>query len=214
MFTWLEVQSIALLPKDADTYLLAITTFRLPEEKKWLLQASSLRARARWAIEMVAAILRARHTAKVADKGRCKCVGAKGPSTVLEAFPLDAARVACETARSQPSYECMERLAEVLYLLAESERHVLMPHIPNTALQRFGDAVKRAMTDYQEWQQWLLLSRMRGSPPGLDSIIWRVHLLPFLCPNDQSLRDAGNTYPAAVDHQLSIAAERCQRTMS
>jgi hypothetical protein len=242
MFTWSQVESLVLLPAgETPPYLMVVTTFRLPEEKEWLLQAGSLRARAQWAVDMVGAILRAREEA--ADRAAkrestgsgglggswCSCMGgSKGTNGgAPEAFLMDAARVACETARRQPSPEGMERLEEVLYLLAKHKQHkhlddndeprdrVLMPHIPSTALQRFGDVVRRARIDFAEWQQWRHLRRLLSPPPGLDAAVWKEHILPFLWPREPTLRDAdSNAYPDVVDQTLTIAAERCQRTLS
>jgi hypothetical protein len=247
MFTWSQVESLVLVPAgDSPPYLMVVTTFRLPEEKEWLLKADSLRARAQWAVDMVAAILRAREEA--ADRAakreatgsgslggswcscvvRSPCCGSKSATGAApEAFLMDAARVACETARRQPSPEGMERLEEVLYLLAKHKQHnhfddndeprdrVLVPHIPSTALQRFGDVVRRARIDFAEWQQWRHLRLLLSSPPGLDTSLWKEHVLPFLWPRDPTLRDeTSNSYPDAVDTTLVIAAERCQRTLS
>lgn len=215
MFTWSDVQSLVLLPTgESPSYLMVITTCRLPEEKEWLLEAKSLRARARFAIEMVAAVLRARRAAKSREGTSCsRCCVSGNVSSVLEAFHMDAARAACETARLQPSPEGMERLAEVLSLLAKSQRQ--QPLIPNTAFQRFGDVVRRCRQDFAEWQQWKMISQLLLPPPGWPPVIWNEHILAFLLPREPSLRNADSgTYPVTVDHQLAIAAERCQRTLS
>lgn len=214
MFTWSDVQSLVLLPPgDAPPYLMVITTCRLPEEKEWLLQANSLRARARFAIEMVAAVLRARRAAKSREGTSCsRCCVSGNASSVLEAFHMDAARAACETARLQPSPEGMERLAEVLSLLSKSQRQ--QPLIPNTAFQRFGDVVRRCCKSFAEWQQWQIFSQLLTPPPGWPPVIWN-DILAYLLPHDPSLRcvDTG-TYPVTVNNQLSIAAGRCQNTLS
>merc|ERR1719221_382165 len=155
VFSWTEVRSLVLLPcNEAGPFLMVITTFKLPEEREWLLQAGSLRARARWGIEMVASILRAKCAAVSQDGSLCKCCSASGTPLVSTAFFMDSARVACEAARCQPSIEAMGLLAEVLDLLAESQHRssygdsspTLAPatHIPIVALRRFGDAVRRA----------------------------------------------------------------------
>jgi len=214
-FTWSEVQSLVLLPAgESPPYLMVITTCRLPEEKEWLLQAGSLRGRARFAVEVVAAVLRARRAVKQREGTSCsRCCASGNVSSALEAFHMDAARAACETARLQPSPEGMERLEEVLNLLAKSQ--LQQPLIPNTAFQRFGDVVRRCRTDFSEWQQWQVLSHLILPPPGWDAVIWNEHILPFLLPRDPTLRNADfRTYPATVDHHLAIAVERCQRTLS
>eukprot|EP00929_Paragymnodinium_shiwhaense_P027775 TRINITY_DN16220_c0_g1_i1.p1 TRINITY_DN16220_c0_g1~~TRINITY_DN16220_c0_g1_i1.p1 ORF type:complete len:366 (+),score=49.45 TRINITY_DN16220_c0_g1_i1:249-1346(+) len=222
MFTWSEVQSLVLLPAGpCPPYLMVITTYRLPEEKEWLLQAGNQRARALWAIEIVHAILRAKTAEKKGES--VKCVGcSKDCARLPEAFLMDAARVACETARCQPTPAGMETLAEVLYYLAgskqcecngpakESCRVLTAPHIPHTAFQRFGDAVKRAQVEFVEWEKWRVMARLLKAPAGLDSTIWKTVLLPYLWPRDLF----EHTYPVGVDNQMKIASERCQRTLS
>merc|ERR1712056_70481 len=94
---------------------------RLPEEREWLMQASSLRARARCGIEMVASILRAKCASVSQDGSMCRCCSSSGRPLVSTAFFMDSARVACEAAKCQPSIEGMDLLAEVLDLLAESQ---------------------------------------------------------------------------------------------
>merc|ERR1719310_1409609 len=100
MFTWSEVQSIMLLPAGSSApYLMVITTYRLPEEKEWLLEAGSQRARALWAIEIVLAVLRAKTAdLRKSDGGVCKCIScSKECARLPEALLMDAARVACDT---------------------------------------------------------------------------------------------------------------------
>lgn len=227
VFSWSEVRSLVLLPcGEAGPYLMVITTFRLPEEREWLLQAPSLRARARWGIEMVASILRSK-CASVSQDGNMKCCCSSSVQPLVStAFFMDSARVACEAAKCQPSIEGMELLAEVLDLLAESQHRgqcgdvsptlAPAPHIPIAALRRFGDAVRRASADLMEWQQWHLTAQLIMPKHSLEADVWCKHLLPFLSPREPSLRDVGagkENYPQTVDHQLGVAAERCRRTL-
>lgn len=210
-----------LLPAGSSApYLMVITTYRLPEEKEWLLEAGSQRARALWAIEIVLAVLRAKTAdLRKSDGGVCKCIGcSKECARLPEALLMDAARVACDTARSQATPAGMQALAEVLSILAGSSQCAAedrcqvqtAPHIPHTAFQRFGETVKRAQAYFAEWAERRLMSRLLKAPPNFDMTIWRTLVLPFLWPND--LFD--HNYPMVVDQLLSSAAERCQRTLS
>mmetsp|Transcript_59655 Transcript_59655/g.134406 ORF Transcript_59655/g.134406 Transcript_59655/m.134406 type:complete len:344 (-) Transcript_59655:87-1118(-) len=232
VFTWAEVQSVILLPYEEvkGPFLIAVTTFRPREDgsREWLLQAGSLRRRARWGIEMIAALLRDRGRTKEAfGSGPCKCCGSGRSGRLSTALFMDMVRVACEAARLQPSAEGMGRLVEVLELLVEG-RHQGQgggmevgsqvsgtPHFPLAALKRFGDSVQRARVDFIEWQQWREVALLVRQPDGWDADLWRGRVLPFLWPREPSLRDLSSAgYPAAVGSQLAGAAERCRRTMS
>eukprot|EP00927_Polykrikos_kofoidii_P056499 TRINITY_DN50606_c0_g1_i1.p1 TRINITY_DN50606_c0_g1~~TRINITY_DN50606_c0_g1_i1.p1 ORF type:complete len:351 (+),score=29.69 TRINITY_DN50606_c0_g1_i1:83-1135(+) len=121
VFAWADVQSIILLPfEERGPYLLCVTTFRLREDgsREWMLQAASLRGRARWAIDMMAAILRER--SNTPQHGCCSSNRDRGPLS-LSLF-MDMARIACEVARLQPSVGGLERLIEALDLLAGGRR--------------------------------------------------------------------------------------------
>lgn len=241
VFTWSEVQSLILLPPEespaASFYLIAVTTFRVREgfSKEWILQAGSLRGRARWGIEMVALVLRDRVAAGgVHDGGPCRCCGTGRANCLSLALFMDMARVACETARLQPSPSSLELLTEVLEVLGENHRNLphsaevaslplVGPHFPVAALRRFCCSVRRAHTDLQEWNSWRDIVRLIRAPAKIDLSLWEGKILPFLCPHEPSLRDpatfrrAGSeelVYPAAVSDQLSNAAERCRRTLS
>jgi len=232
IFHWLSVQSVVLLPiEEKGPYLIAVTTLRPREDgsREWLMQAGCLRSRARCAIEMVAAILRDRIRG-VSHRGGVAC-NSCGPYThngFSLSLLMDMARIVCEVARSQPSAECMERLVEVLELLAEGRRpgsgsgwgiaeNVLTsaPHFPLAALRRFGEATRRACEDFMEWQWWQELSQLIRCPAGLDLDIWTNKVLPLLWPREPSLRDVTDrSYPACIENQLASAAERCRRTLT
>jgi len=230
VFTWIDVQSIILLPHEQKKgpYLIAVTTLRPREDgsREWLLQAASLRARARWGIEMIAVLLRDRGSTKEAfGSGPCKCCSSGRTGRLSTALFMDMVRIACEAARLQPSVEGMTALIEVLELLVEGRQQAQggtemgvqlpsTPHFPLAALRRFGESVRRARQDFVEWQQWRELALLIRQPEGWDRDLWRGHVLPFLWPREPSLREvtvAG--YPVAVDAQLTAAAERCRRTM-
>lgn len=234
IFAWTEVQSILLLPCDEKgPYLICIATFRRGDGlSEWVLQAGSLRGRSRWGIEMMAALLRER---KASSPVCCSGPRREGGSLSLSLF-MDMARIACEVARLRPSATTMDRLVEALDLLAETQRPpggapmvdrgvgglsaaaaemLPAPHFPLASLRRFGDTVRRASADFTEWRRWREVSRLLREPPGWDPHVWRNNVLPFLWPSDPTLRDNKSAeYPAAVDHQLTSAAERWRKTLS
>lgn len=232
VFTWAEVQSLVMLPyEEKGPYLMAVTTFRLREDgsREWLLQAGSLRARARWAVEMNAAILRDRNGAGEGRSGHpCKCCGSGRGARLSTALFMDMVRISCEAARLQPSVEVMERLVEVLDLMTETREGVpgggVMelstqgsgpPHFPLAALRRFGDTVRRAREIFVEWQRWREVALLLRPPQGWDVELWHDRVLPFLQPADPSLQDPLVVgYPLAVSSQLEGAAERCRRMLS
>lgn len=230
LFSWSEVQSLVLLPYDPKgPYLIAINTFRLRETGtgEWLMQAASLRDRARWGIEMMAAILRDRKAGGSPVNAPCSCCGAGRTNGLSLALFMDVARVACEVARLQPSAGGMQRLIEVLDLLVESGssgpgtsmQETSQPStifvFPLAGLRRFGDATRRAYADFEEWQWWREVSKLLRPPHGWDASLWQGRVLPFVWPRDASLRDPHATvYPAMVDIQLANAAERYRRTLS
>jgi len=123
VFTWAEVQSIVLVHyEERGPYLLCVTALRAREDgqREYLLQAGTLRARARWGIDMMAAILRDRSNAPVSGSGCCGSGRERGPVS-LSLF-MDMARIACEVAHLQPSPDGLERLIEALDLLAEGRK--------------------------------------------------------------------------------------------
>jgi hypothetical protein len=230
-FTWAEVQSIIFLQNDGQQevppiYRIVVTTFKMPEEREFLLQAGTPRARARFGVEMVKAILRVRmrDLGKDADPTHC-CGSATTPGVTL-AFFMDAARITCEAARVQPSPEGMECLARCLDMLAESqcleedsqggsETRAPAPHIPIVALRRFRDSVRQARAAFAEWQRWRLLVRLLQRPMWCDDPIWTGHILPMARPSSVACEDAdADGYPASVGQILATAAERCRRTLS
>eukprot|EP00414_Alexandrium_minutum_P000403 CAMPEP_0113836946 /NCGR_PEP_ID=MMETSP0328-20130328/9740_1 /TAXON_ID=39455 /ORGANISM="Alexandrium minutum" /LENGTH=374 /DNA_ID=CAMNT_0000805373 /DNA_START=1 /DNA_END=1121 /DNA_ORIENTATION=- /assembly_acc=CAM_ASM_000350 len=223
IFTWTEVQSVILLPYEGKgPYLIAVTTFRWREDgtREWLLQAANLRARARWGIEMSAAILRDRNgMGQVKGNGACKCCGSGRGSSLSTALFMDMVRISCEAARLQPSAEGMERLVEVLDLMMERGEHTQSsggtaemnlqfsgaPHFPLAALRRFSDSVRRAHLVFKDWQWWREAAMLLHPPEGWDAELWRDGVLPFTWPAEPSLRDPRSTgYPAAVDGQLAV----------
>lgn len=235
IFYWVDVQSFVLVPhEDKGPYLIAVAILpRLQggnglRPRELVLQAGSPRLRARWGIEMSAAILAAAEPKGGGGSvggGLCRCCGPDCGRMSLALF-MDMVRVACEVARLQPSEEGMERLIEVLAKLGEDSRpgnrgggvDVAIPPVPQfplAALRRFCEATKRAHEDFREYCHWQMLLRLVPPSNGLDTAIWRGRVLPFLAPSDTSLRDAAaGVYPAAVDSQLTNAAERCRRTFS
>lgn len=229
VFTWADVQSIILLPcEEKGPYLIAVTTYRQREDgsNEFILQAGSLRARTRWGVEMMAALLRER-LASETQAGHCKCVHSGRSSRLSSALFMDFVRMACEVARLQPSADCMGRLAEVLELLGEAGQPQVghaagaeglpaaIVHFPLAALQRFRDATLRARADFLAWQSWREVALLLRCPPGWDEHVWKTRVLPFVSPQDPSLcRTSTTEYPSAVDLQLVSAAERCRRTFS
>uniref|UniRef100_A0A7S4VUE2 Uncharacterized protein n=1 Tax=Alexandrium monilatum TaxID=311494 RepID=A0A7S4VUE2_9DINO len=231
IFTWAEVQNVILLPYEGKgPYLIAVTTFRWREDgtREWLLQAGSLRSRARWGVEMCAAILRDRNGAlQQQDSSSCKCCGTGRSSTLSTALFMDMVRISCEAARLRPSAHCMERLVEVLDLMMErgetgqgpgGSTDMQLPgasHFPLAALRRFSDTVRRAHVVFGDWQWWREVALLLRAPDGWDPELWRDKVLPFVQPVEPSLRDPRVPgYPAAVDTQLAGAAERCRRMLS
>lgn len=237
VFTWAEVQSVILLPyAERGPFLIAISTFKREDgSREWLLQAASVRSRARWAIEMVTALLRDRAGAVSPTSpgfNPSKCCGPGTSSRLSTAFFMDMMRIAWEVARQQPSAEGMRRLVEALELLVEGggpagqggagsggdgsgSQPLAAPHFPFAALRRFGEAVRRAHADFEEWRTWREIAQLVRPPQGWDEALWRGRVLPCLWPNEPSLRDMDATrYPAVVDSQLSNAADRCRRTLS
>lgn len=215
LFTWGEVQSLLMLPsEEKGPFLIVVTTFRPREDgsREWMLQAGSLRARARWGAEMCVATIRDRLSATMpVVNTRCGCCG-RATSLSLALF-MDMVRVACEVARLQPSAEDMERLMELLDMLVDSQvgssesrrqrrggsperggspdppampasQHRPAPHIPVAALRRFKDAVRRAHSDFLLWRQWWEVSRLVRPPCGWDADLWLSRVLPFLQPED------------------------------
>lgn len=227
VFTYAEVQSLILLPyEEKGPYLIAVTAQRLREDgsREWLLQAGSLRARTRWAVEMTAALLRDRLTSTDAHS-RVKCVHSGRTSRVPNVLFMDLVRIACEAARLRPSAECMARLIEAVELLMEVGQPTqalagdgpppAIVHFPMAALQRFRDMTERAREDFFSWQRWREVALLVRCPPGWDEHLWRDRVLPFLAPLEPSLRNTSTSdYPAAVDQQLASAADRCRRTLS
>lgn len=221
VFTWAEVQSLLLLPhEERGPYLIALSTERAREDgsREWLLQAGSLRARSRWAVDITTALLKERKASEAkAERFKSGCVAGRPTCRVSNLLFTDLVRIACEAARMQPSPDCMGRIMEALDLLCE---------VPVTAdagaiffsmapLQRFRDATSRAREDFFSWQRWREVALVLRSPPGLDEHVWRTHVLPFLAPQDPSLRCTDTAeYPAALDGQLVNASERCRRTLS
>eukprot|EP00928_Gymnodinium_smaydae_P074196 TRINITY_DN57262_c0_g1_i1.p1 TRINITY_DN57262_c0_g1~~TRINITY_DN57262_c0_g1_i1.p1 ORF type:complete len:350 (-),score=48.63 TRINITY_DN57262_c0_g1_i1:38-1087(-) len=223
-FTWSEVQSIVLLPVlEHGPHRVVVTTFRMPEEREWLLQANNSRARARWCLDALGAVLHTR--TKLAQDGAVRCCGQSAGGTALKFF-MDAALVACEAARCQPSPEGMRRLAEVLDSLVDLETlerrsggefaGASVPHIPLAALQRFSETVRNILRAFLDWQRFRLLVHLVKPPEGLDVVIWKRSILPLLARESWSeFPDAySQEYPKPIDHQLGVAAERCRRTLS
>jgi len=217
VFTWTDVHSILLLPsEDKGPYLIVITTLRQRDDgsREWLLQAESVRARARWGIEMCFAILHARGIDRLKAHGCCG--QGSSPSFSLALF-MDMVRVACEVARLQPRASDMARLIEVLDLLVETQcsKGVLPTPVPVAALRRFSDAARHALTDLRYWRQCWEVSHLLRSPEGIDRDLWRTGVLPFLWPL-KSLPPEGSSsdcYPINVASRLADAAERCHRTL-
>lgn len=224
VFQWSEVQSLILIPHEGERcpYLIAVDS--QDGSREWLLQAGSQRGRARWAVEMTAAVLRERQAAQVG--GGCTCSGNHSGRLSTSLF-MDMVRVACEVARLQPSPECIERLIEALDLLMESrqmgpcrgaESGVHQPGalcFPLAPLRRFAGAARRTHADFVEWRRWREVVRLVQAPCGCDAALWSERVLPFLGPQDSSMRDPlFKGYPPAVDSQLAAAAERCRRTLS
>lgn len=229
LFQWSEVQSVILVPyEERGPYLICVTTFRPREDgsREWMLISQDLRARARWGIEMMAAILRDRCTLAPQPPQQSCCSGGvrrECGGLSLSLF-MEMARIACEVAKHQPSNDSMDRLVETLDLLAAvdssasiAEEAALLPapYFPRASLLRFSDCVKRASAELEEWLRWWELSLLVKAPVGWDIQLWRGRVLPFLCPAEVSATDSkAQTYPASVDHQLSIAAERWRRTFA
>mmetsp|Transcript_5068 Transcript_5068/g.11877 ORF Transcript_5068/g.11877 Transcript_5068/m.11877 type:complete len:335 (+) Transcript_5068:63-1067(+) len=225
VFMWSEVHSLILLPLEGKgPYLIAVTTCRLREgSREWILQAGSLRGRARWAVEMSAAILRERNSA--AGQGRtgaaCQCCSSGRNARLSTVLFMDMLRLCCEAARLQPSAEGMERIVEVLVLMMEGREHSQTLdstfaglHFPLAALRRFSDSVQRVRAIFVEWQWWRRTALLLQSPEGWDVELWRGRVLPFVWPVDASLRDPKVVgYPTIVDAQLAAAAERCRRIL-
>lgn len=239
VFTWAEVLSLLLLPSEENgPYLIVISTVRPAADgsREWLLQAGSLRACARWGIEMSYALLQVANQQSTQPpfqpfcgaRSACRCCGPVRSPTISLVLLMDIVRVACEVARHQPSADGMYRLIEVLDLLVETQRsdgeqkpmQPPTPPIPIQALRRFSDSVRRAHMDFTEWLLWWEVSVLVSEPPGIDAHIWRVRILPFLTPKGDTEKDQdadtaeGTAYPAAVDAQLVSAAERCHRTLT
>jgi len=235
VFTWAEVQSFILLPSEGrGPCLIAVGTFRLRDDgsREWLLQAAGLRSRAQWALRMVAAVLRDRRGdlgGPGIGGGGCKCCGSSRSSRMSTALYMDMVRITCEVARTRPSAKGMEGLVEVLNLMTESSWEgqspgmailespvASAPHFPMAALRRFSDSVRRAHSDFLNWQQWLEVALLLRPPGPLGVDLWCSKLLPFLCPQNPALRDTADpsVYPSAVAAQLAAAAERCRRTLS
>lgn len=236
VFTWAEVQSFILLPSEGrGPCLIAVGTFRLRDDgsREWLLQAGSLRSRAQWALDMVAAVLRDRRGelgGQGISGGGCKCCGSSRSNRISTALYMDMVRITCEVARAHPSAKEMQGLVEVLNLMTdsswegqspslailESPAAATAPHFPMAALRRFSDSVLRAHSAFLNWQQWLEVALLLRSPGPLGVDLWCTKVLPFLCPQDPALRDTADpsVYPSAVAAQLAAAAERCRRTLS
>jgi len=233
VFTWAEVQSVTLLPYEGKgPYLIAVITFKWREDgsREWLLQAGSLRARARWGVEMSAAILRERNGPGQARGGSSsKCCGSGRSASLSTALFMDMVRICCEAARLRPSAEGMERLVEVLDLMMErgdrgqsssangesSTQLSSASHFPLAALRRFSDSVRRAHLTFKEWQWWRMTALLLHPPDCWDAELWRSHVLPFVWPAEPSLREPTTSgYPATVEAQLAGAAERCRRMLS
>lgn len=240
IFAWSDVQSIILLPyEERGPYLICVATCR-PRDgtREWVLQAGNPRGRARWAIEMMTGVLRDRCRSSPIDC--CPASGLLGREVGLSlSLFMDMARIACEVARHRPSAEGLERLIEALDLLAEGQKHpgfdglndprpgvigfaataeaalLPAPHFPLVPLRRFGDAARRAAADFAEWRRWREVSLLLRNPPGWDPDFWQANILPFLWPQDPSLRDPrSKVYPPAVDQTLSNAADRWRKTLS
>jgi len=232
VFTWAEVQSFYLPPSEGrGPCLIAVGTY--DGSREWLLQAGSLRSRAQWALDMVAAVLRDRRSdlgGQGISGGVGKCCGSSRSGRISTALYMDMVRITCEVARTRPSAKGMEALVEVLYLMTESSWEgqspgmailespaaSTAPHFPMAALRRFSDSVRRAHSDFLNWQQWLEVALLLRSPGPLGADLWCSKVLPFLCPQDPALCDAADpsVYPSAVAAQLAAAAERCRRTLS
>lgn len=234
LFAWAEVQSIILLPyEDKGPYLMAVSTFRLRDgvSREWLLQAASPRGRARWAMEMITLILRERTSGNMADGGTCGCYGPGRTNGLSLALFMDMVRVACEMAQLQPSPQSMKLLVEVLDKLAENHsspglapghlempHSLVSPHFPVAALRRFGDTVRKAQRDFEEFRHYRDVVRLLHAPPAVDSVVWEKRVLPFLRPADPGLQDIvfrrDVAYPEPIGSALASAVERCRRTLS
>lgn len=228
VFTWAEVDSVLLPPSEENgPYLIVVTTPRCREDgsREWLLQAASRRDRARWSVEMSHSILRA-HTCRDPSPGRsprgarsCMCCATPNVPRIPQSLLMDIVRLCCYTARSKPSGVAMARLVKVVTLLMETQHsdgehspktlQPGAPPLPVAALKRFRTIVKQAQEDFETWMIWWELERLVEEPAGLDALIWRTRVLPFLIPQDVDL----NAYPAAVDTQLSNAAKRCHAAL-
>jgi len=216
VFTWADVQSVILLPVEGSgPCLTAVWTSRPEGSREWLLQSGSTRARARWALEMVAVILR--HRVSAASSATCKCCGT-GSAGYSVRFTVDMAFIACEVARFQPSAEGLARLIEVLDILSEGWGQpadtVPLPHFPLGALRRFRDTAKHAHTDVSAWQRWVLMSRLSRPPSGWAEELWHTRVMSFLCPQKDWLEQDSLSYPAAVNAQLADAAGRCRQKLA
>eukprot|EP00403_Amphidinium_massartii_P012755 CAMPEP_0178422916 /NCGR_PEP_ID=MMETSP0689_2-20121128/27422_1 /TAXON_ID=160604 /ORGANISM="Amphidinium massartii, Strain CS-259" /LENGTH=312 /DNA_ID=CAMNT_0020044499 /DNA_START=127 /DNA_END=1063 /DNA_ORIENTATION=- len=210
LFTWPEVQSIVFVPTDEQKghCLLAISTLRAVREegtREWMLQAGGNRARACWSLELVAAILR-HHANDSRRRGSSSASSSGGGGSFYShssravglSLPLfmDMSRIACEVGRLKPSTESMETLISVLDMLADGRRPGWVetvlpapPHLPIAALRRFRDAVKRAHSDFVEWQRWRAVVLLVRAPAPLDETMWHRHVVPFIKPKELLLQN-------------------------
>lgn len=222
VFSWAEVLNLCLVPTEskAPSYFIAVTTIaRDTPAREWILQAANARDRAFFGLEMGLTIAKAR-TQRQAHVG-CGTVGA--PQGLSIALSTDLARIACEAARCRPCQTALQQLTHLLRLLTESGYTGINPcctsslqagGFPLAALQRFGDVVEEASMHFEEWRRFREVASLVQTPGGIDTAVWKDHIIKFIWPKEPSLRDLSTgIYPVVIDEMLSGAAKRCYRTL-
>lgn len=221
VLAWAEVDSVCLLSSRGRVpqHLIVVSALRQRDgtRRDVLLQAGSARELAHWGLAVAVAVARERIAAPVTG-------GTTGRAGALPlALSMDLARIGCRAAQLWPSPKGLKQLISVMDLLVTAHASAqsvvaaagpTQPPFPLMALERFCEAARQALVDFEEWRRWREAALLVRPPHGIDSVTWVGHVVPFLSPEGASMRNPrSNEYPLEVEKQLAVAARRCRRAL-